>query len=113
MKTSIKENIKRNITLGGIILTLVTLGGWVWASAQFQKEVKTHMKDANTINLRQDKSINQIKNNINKASKDKRTIYVPRKEFEQVVKRLDEKSDMSIELLREIRREISKQNNKK
>jgi len=108
MKTSIKENIKRNITIGGLFAIFVILVGWIWSSAQWQQSVDTHMENANKKNELQDEKINKIYEKFEK----KNTLYVPRNEFDQVIKRLDERNSMIIDLLKEIKKDVKRNSQK-
>jgi len=108
MTTSIKENIKRNITIGGIALILFTMVGIIWKGGEFIGTVEKHMKDANKKNAVQDKKISKI----NHKFENKNTLYVPRNEFDQVIKRLDEKNTMIIDLLKEIKKDVKRNSQK-
>ena len=108
MKTSIKENIKRNITIGGIVVIFVTLIGFIVSSAKWQQTVDTHMESVNEKNELQDEKINKIYDKFEK----KNTLYVPRNEFDQVIKRLDERNIMIIDLLKEIKKDVKRNSQK-
>jgi len=108
MKTSIKENIKRNITIGGIALIFITLIGWIWDAAGFQKTVYMHMENVDKTNAKQNTEIKELKDKVNSKS----IYFVPRGEFDQVIKRIDERNEMIIKLLEDIKKDV-RNNNKK
>jgi len=108
MITSLKENIKRNITIGGIVVIFVTLIGFIVSSAKWQQTVDTHMENVDEKNKLQDEKINKIYDKFEK----KNTLYVPRGEFDQVIKRIDERNEMIIKLLEDIKKDV-RNNNKK
>jgi len=108
MTTSIKENIKRNITIGGIALILFTMVGIIWKGGEFMGTVEKHMEDANKKNDLQDEKISKI----NEKFEKKNTLYVPRNEFDQVIKRLDERNIMIIDLLKEIKKDVKRNSQK-
>jgi len=108
MTTSIKENVKRNITIGGVLTIFVILVGWIWSSAQWQQTVDIHMTNANDKNQIQDEKLNKIYDKFD----EKNTLFVPRTEFNEVIKRLDERNETMIDLLKEIRKDV-KQNSQK
>ena len=108
MTTSIKENVKRNITIGGLVVIFVTLIGFIVSSAKWQQTVDTHMENVDEKNKLQDEKINKIYDKFEK----KNELFVPRNEFDQVIKRLDERNETIIDLLEEIKKDVKRNSQK-
>jgi len=108
MTTSIKENVKRNITIGGLVVIFVTLIGFIVSSAKWQQTVDTHMENVDKKNKLQDEKINKIYDKFEK----KNELFVPRNEFDQVIKRLDERNETIIDLLEEIKKDVKRNSQK-